>query len=112
MASRDVMDNRIDAWENAYKLLETDWRANDSTTGNYGQVLRGNIRPYDQPVDGPHLPNNLTDEGDINVYEAPNGFGWFAVFDAEEGSDSWIKTISVHEDGPIIQSEWVATVEI
>ena len=106
MASRDVLDNRIDVWKDQYKDNQGVWRANQSTTGNYGQVLRGNIRPSDQPADGPLLPATLRNDGWIDVYEAPNGFGWRATFEADEGT-LYRRTLGVHEDGPIVETSWV-----
>jgi hypothetical protein len=117
MATRDVMDNRIDVWKDQYKDNQTPWRQNSSDTGNYGQVLRGNVRPSDQRLDGPPLPNNLKDEGAVNVYEQPAsapggaGFGWTAVFDVSEGATDYTRTLGVFEDGDIVQTDWIEFVE-
>ena len=111
-ASRNVMDIRIDVWKDAYKDGQRDWRRDTSATGNYAQVLRGNVRPGDQEDDGPQLPANLKDEGVINVYEQPAnapggaGFGWTAVFDADEGGTSYQRTLGVFEDGAIVETAW------
>jgi len=106
MATRDVLDNRIDVWKDQYKDDQGVWRSAQSTTGNYGQVLRGNVRPSDQPADGPLLSATLRDDGWIDVYEAPNGFGWSATFEADEGT-LYRRSLSVHEDGPIVETAWV-----
>ena len=111
MASRDVLDNRIDVWKDQYKDNQKSWRTSSSTTGNYGQVLRGNVRPSDQPADGPLLPATLRNEGWIDVYEAPNGFGWRATFEADEGT-LYRRSLSVHEDGPIVETDWVVYEEV
>ena len=111
MASRDVMDNRIDVWKDAHKDEQQLWRITLSTTGNYGQMLRGNVRPSDQPEDGPLLPPQLKDEGWIDVYEAPNGFGWRATFEATEDDDVYYRTLGSHEDGPLTETPWVLWVE-
>ena len=105
MASRDILDNRIDPWKDQYKDQEQFWRQTLSTTGNFGQVLRGNQRPSDQPEDGPALPPTLDDEGWVDVYEAPNGFGWIAPFEADEGT-LYHRTVSQHEDGSLVETEW------
>jgi len=112
MASRDVLDNRIDVWKDQYKDNQGIWRSAQSTTGNYGQVLRGDLRPSDQPADGPLLGPTLRNEGWIDVYEEPangphgGGFGWVATFEADEGT-LYRRTVAVHEDGPIVETEWV-----
>jgi len=111
MATRDVLDNRIDVWKDQYKDNQGVWRSAQSTTGNYGQVLRGNVRPSDQPADGPLLPATLRNEGWIDVYEAPNGFGWRATFEADEGT-LYRRTASVHEDGPIVETAWAEWNEV
>lgn len=111
MATRDVLDNRIDVWKDQYKDDQGVWRANSSTTGNYGQVLRGNGRPSDQPLDGPPLSPGLRADGWIDVYEEPangphgGGFGWTAWFEADEGT-LYRRSLSVHEDGPIVETGW------
>ena len=118
MPTRDVMDNRIGVWKDQYKDNQGVWRANQSTTGNYGQVLRGNVRPSDQPADGPLLPATLRNEGWIDVYEAPSnaptgaGFGWIATFEADEAGTLYRRTASVHEDGPIVETAWAEWNEV
>lgn len=111
MATRDVMDNRIDVWKDVYKDDQQLWRVTMSTTGNYGQVLRGNGRPSDQLEDGPLLPPLLKDEGWIDVYEAPDGFGWTAWFEATEGADVYHRTLGSHEDDPLVETAWVLWVD-
>jgi hypothetical protein len=100
------MDERIDVWKDQYKDLQTSWRQNSSDTGNYGQVLRGNVRPHDQRLDGPTLPPSLSGEGAINVYESGTGFGWYALFEATEDSVLYARTVEVFEDGPITETDW------
>lgn len=107
MASRDVLDNRIDPWKDQYKDQQQGWRATSSTTGNFGQVLRGGGRPSDQPVDGPTLGAQLINDGWIDVYEAPNGFGWRATFEANEAGTLYRRSVSQHESEPLVETAWV-----
>ena len=110
MADRDTLDNRIDVWKDAYKDGQNEGRAASTWGSNYGQVLRGNGRPSDQAEDGVLLPANLRDEGWINVYEAPNGFGFEAVFEADEAGTVYHKTLKSHEGGAFVVSEWIQVV--
>lgn len=103
------MDSRIDVWKDHYKDLQKVWR--QSRGGGYGQVLRSNRRPSDQNEDGPLLPSTLKDDGWVDVYKAPNGYGWRAVFEASEGASVYHKTISSHEDGPLVDVGWELYVE-
>ncbi len=111
MATRDVMDERIDVWKDHYKDLQREWRRDQSTTGNYGQVIRGNVRPSDQPEDGPQLPANLKDEGRVDVKETPDGFGWWATFDAQDDGVDYERTVGSFEDGPLVETPWTEALE-
>ena len=105
-------DGLINGLKNSHKLEQSIWRGNNSNK-NYGQVLRGGVRPNDQSVDGPVLPNNPNVDARIDVYEGPDGFGWIATFEAEEnpGAVRWFRTLSVHMDGPIVESAWALVPE-
>jgi hypothetical protein len=101
------MDARIDAWEQSALADQTDGRQNGTWGLNYGQVLILNGRPSDQPNDGPQFPTNLEVYSVMNVYEAPNGFGWFSQHEADEAGQLYLKTVLSHEDGPLQKSDWV-----
>ncbi len=111
MATRDVLDNRIDVWKDVHKDEQTLGRASGTWGSNYGQMLRGNVRPSDQPEDAPLLPPQLKDEGWVDVKEAPNGFSWQATFEATEDVDVYRRTLGSHEDGPLTETPWVLWVE-
>jgi len=110
MASRDVLDERIDVWKDAYKDGQNEGRAARTWGDGFGQVLRGNGRPSDQAEDGVLLPANLKNDGWINVYEAPNGFGFEAYFEAEEAGTVYHKFLTSHEGGAFVESEWIQEV--
>jgi hypothetical protein len=100
------MDERIDVWWDGYKDLQGFWRR-DHGGKNFGQVLIGNVRPSDQEDDGPQLTPGLRDYTEIDVYEAPDGFGWRATFYALEGVTSYLRTMTVHEDNDPVFTPWV-----
>ena len=106
MASRDVLDNRLDVFKDAAKDGQDTGRGLGTWGPNYGQVLRGNGRPSDQPNDGPQMPANLRNDAWIDVYDAPNGFGWALTAEADEAGTLYRKTIFSHEGGPLVESNW------
>ncbi len=112
MATRDVMDNRIDVYKDALKDAQTTSRAGGTWGANYGQVLRGGGRPSDQPNDGPTIPANLKNDARIDVYESPTGFGWSLTVEAVEAGTLYHKTLTSHEDGPLVESAWVEFIEV
>ena len=108
MATRNVQDNKLNAAFRSGMLGDqTADRASRKHGKNYGQVLRGGLRPSDQPNDGPALPANLKNDAWIDVYEAPNGFGWTLTVEAVEAGITYHKTLTSHEDGPLVESAWV-----
>ena len=111
MATRDTLDNLLDVWKDAYKDGQNSGRASGTWGSNYGQVLRGNGRPSDQTEDGVLLPANLKDDGWIDVYEAPNGFGFRATFEADEAGTLYTKSLTSHEGGAFVISEWTEVPE-
>lgn len=111
---KNATDGVINGWKNSRKLGQTSWRGK-GVRNNYGQVLKGGGKPSDQPEDGPELPNNpaVAEDAKIDVYEAPNGYGWVATFEAVEnpGAVRWFRTVAVHEDGPLVESDWALVPE-
>lgn len=105
--SRAATDGIINGWKNSFKTDQTNWRGQGKRQ-NYGQVLLGGGKPNDQPLAGPALPNNPNVVCWIDVYEVPNGYGWKASFIANDSGSDWIKTISCHEDGPLVEADWIA----
>jgi hypothetical protein len=105
-------DGVIDGWKNSHKLGQTDWRTQGkaSVRNNYGQTLTGGGKPSDQAETGPALPLNpiVAADARIDVYEAPNGYGWAAYFEAVEnpGAVRWFRTVASHEDGALVESAW------
>ena len=110
MATRDTQDNRIDVYKDVLKDGQTTSRAFGTWGSNYGQVLRGGGRPSDQPNAGPEIPANLKNDSWINVYEAPNGFGFSFVVEADEAGTVYHKTLKSHEGGAFVESEWIEEV--
>jgi len=106
--SRLATDGVINGRKNQHKLDQTAWRGRGKRN-NYGQVLKGGGRPSDQPVDGPSLPLNplVAADARIDVYEAPNGYGWVATFEAEEAAVRYSRTVASHEDRALVETGWV-----
>jgi len=107
-------DGVITGWTAGGKLEQTTERGNGKWGSNYGQVLKGGGRPSDQAEDGPALPANpqVAADARIDVYQAPNGFGWTAYFEAEEaGAIRWFRTVTVHENGPLVETDWALVPE-
>jgi hypothetical protein len=106
MASRDTLDNRIDAWKDQAKDQQDTGRDAGTWGGNYGQVLRGGEKPTDQAEPGPDLGAQLKSDGWIDVYTAPEGRGWVATFEADEAGALYRRTVSSHEGGPLVETAW------
>ena len=104
MATRDVIEGRLDVFWDHLKDGQDEGRALGRWGRNYGQVLRGNGRPSDQPANGPQLPANLKDDAWIDVYEAPNGFGFSITGEADDGGT---KTYTCHENGDVVKGPWI-----
>lgn len=109
--SRNATDGLINGWKHSHKVAQASWRGSGSRQ-NFGQVLRGGVKPSDQPVDAPALPNNPNADAWIDVYEAPNGYGWVATFIATDAGKDWWRTVSVHEDGPLVETAWELVPEV
>ena len=107
MASRDVLDNRIDVFKDAAKDGQDNGRGNGTWGPGYGQVLRANGRPSDQAEDGPQLPANLKNDAWIDVYQSTAGFGWMMNVEADEAGIIYRKVLTSHEGGPIVETAWV-----
>jgi hypothetical protein len=106
MASRDTLDNRLDAYKDQAKTEQNDGRGNKTWGYSFGQVLRENGRPSDQPEDGPQLPALLKSDAWIDVYESPAGFGWMLVAEADEAGTLYRKSLTSHEGGEFVESAW------
>ena len=114
MPSRDVMDNRIDAYEN---ILQADQESGRGTWGSahpaFGQTLVGNGKPSDQTNPGPVLPALMQDFARIDVWEGPGGIGWTLVTEAEEAGEYFVKRSDYDDDrGTILQSNWESTGDV
>lgn len=107
--SRVATDGLINGWKNSNKLAQTAWRGQGHGR-NYGQVLPGGVRPSDQPVGGPTMPNNPNTLAWMDVYEAPDGFGWIAYFVATDTGQDWIRSVRSHEDAALVETAWVTYV--
>ena len=105
--AKNATDGLINGWKNSHKTQQGTWRSAHGNK-NYGQRLRGGLKPSDQADDAPLLPNNPNLDAWIDVYEAPNGFGWKATFEAVEnpGAVRWFRTVSCHEGGALVESSW------
>jgi hypothetical protein len=112
MASRDTLDNQIDVFKDQAKEGQETGRGLGTWGLNYGQVLRGNGRPSDQPEDGPQLPAQLKDDAWISVYESPQGFGWFLTAEADESGTLYHKTVTSHEGSDPVVSGWAEFVPV
>jgi len=107
MATRAVLDNRINAAKNGHMLEQSSGRATGTWGNGYGQVLRGNGRPSDQAEDGPQLPANLKNDAWIDVYQSTAGFGWMMNVEADEAGVIYRRVITSHEGGPLVETAWV-----
>jgi hypothetical protein len=108
MLSRAAMDGNINGWKNSHKSAQAAHRV---ANGHYGQVLRGGGQPSDQAVPGPALPNPHADS-EVHVYDGPNGRGWVGVFWAEEAGTTYTRTVTCHEDGPLVETDWAEDQEV
>lgn len=106
MLSRVATDGLINGWKNSHKVAQAAWRG-QGRRNNYGQVLPGGVKPSDQTVDGPVLPNNPNTFAWTDVYERPDGYGWISYFIATDTGQDWIRSVSCHEDGPLVETDWV-----
>lgn len=84
---RVATDGLINGWKNSNKLAQTAWR---------GQ--------------GPTMPNNPNTLAWMDVYEAPDGFGWIAYFVATDTGQDWIRSVRSHEDAALVETAWVTYV--
>lgn len=104
--SRAATDGLITGWKASHKLAQTAWRG-QGRRNNYGQVLRGGGKPADQAVAGPSLPATPNIDAWIDVYERPDGYGWVAYFVTTDTGQDWIRSVSCHEDGPLVETGWI-----
>lgn len=106
--TRVATDGLINGWKASHKGAQAAWRG-QGRGRNYGQVLPGGVRPSDQAVDGPALPNNPNLRAWIDVYERPDGFGWIAYFVATDTGQDWVRTISSHETAAlVVETGWIS----
>jgi hypothetical protein len=106
MLTRNATDGFINGWKAAHHAAQASWRAAHGG-GNYAQVLLDNARPSDQADDGPPLPGNPNVPAWTDVYQSPAGFGWRSTFRASDAGVTYRRTVSSHEDGPIVETDWL-----
>lgn len=108
--NKNATDGQINGWKHSHKGAQALWRQTHRVNC---QVLRGGGKPSDQTETIPNaLPANPNVDARIDVYEGPTGKGWVATFFAEENDNSkWFRTVSSHEDGALVETDWAPVPE-
>lgn len=107
LLSRAATDGLINGWKNSHKTAQLSWRG-QGRRNNFGQVLPNGVRPADQAVGAPALPNNPNLYAWTNVYERPDGYGWVSYFVATDTGQDWVRTVSRHETAALVETDWVS----